>query len=128
MEHAQSATDPLDLLTVPSDKQANAQLHYVWAILVQDGAMKKARNALAGHGSEIWRLLCEECGPRHRRRFQAMLSAILRVQLRDPLVSLTMVLRGKYMRMKTRVENPFTDEVLAATDITGIDSATVAQR
>ena len=56
MEHAQSATDWLDLPTAPSDKQVIAQLYYVLAMLVKDGAMKKARNALVGHGSGIWRL------------------------------------------------------------------------
>ena len=85
MEHAQSATDWLDLPTAPSDKQVNAQLYYVLAMLVKDGAMKKARNALVGHGSGIWRLLCKEYEPRQRRRFQAMLSAILRVQRKEPL-------------------------------------------
>ena len=59
------------------------QLYNVLAMLVKYRAMKKARNALVGHGSEIWRLLCEEYEPRQGRRIQAMLSAILRVQLRS---------------------------------------------
>ena len=85
MEHAQSEMEPLDLPTSPSDRQVNAQLYCVLAMLVKDGALKKARNAPVGHGSEIWRLLCEEYEQRQRRRFHAMLSAILRVQLREPL-------------------------------------------
>ena len=84
IEHAQSATDPLDLPSAPSDRQVNAQLYFVLAMLLKDGAMKKAPNALVGHGSEMWRLLCEEYEPRQRRRFQAMPRAILRVQLREP--------------------------------------------
>ena len=74
MEHAQRAADSLDLRTAPSDKQNNAQLYNVLAMLEKDVAMKQARNALVGHGSEIWRLLCEEYEPRQRRRCQAMLS------------------------------------------------------
>ena len=61
MKHAQSPTDPLDSPTAPSDKQVHAQLHYVLVMFVKDGAMKKARNAPVGHGSDIWRLLCKEC-------------------------------------------------------------------
>ena len=85
MEHAQGEIEPLDLPTSPSDRQVNAQLYCVLAMLVKDGALKKARNAPVGHGSEIWRLLCDEYEQRQRRRFHALLSAILRVQLREPL-------------------------------------------
>ena len=81
MEHEQSATDQLDLPTAPSDKQVNAHLYCVLAILVKDGVMKQARNAPVGHGSEIWSLSCEQDEPRQRQRFQAMLSAIQIVQL-----------------------------------------------
>ena len=47
-----------------SDRQVNAQLFYVLAVLVKDGVMKKARNALVGHSREIWKLRCEEYEPR----------------------------------------------------------------
>ena len=85
MEHAQSATEPWDLPAAASVNQANAQLRYVLVVLVKDGAMKQAGNAPVGHGREIWRLKCEEYDTHQRRRFQAMLSAILKVQLREPL-------------------------------------------
>ena len=67
--HAQSATEPLNVPAAPSDNEVNAQLHYVLAMLAKDKAMKKARNALLGHGNEIWRLKREEYEPRQRRRF-----------------------------------------------------------
>ena len=54
-----------------------------------------------------------------------MLSAIQRVQLREPLETLATALRG--MPAKTRVENPVPVEILAATVIAGVDNATVAQ-
>ena len=56
-----------------------------------------------------------------------MLSAILRVQLREPLGSLSTALRGKCMPAKTSVEKPIPDEILASTVIAGIENATVAQ-
>ena len=56
MEHALSATGPLTLSTAPSDKEVNAQLYSVLAMLVKDEAMQKGRTCVAGHGSEIWRL------------------------------------------------------------------------
>ena len=116
MEHAQSATDLLDLPTAPSDNQVNAQLYYVLAVLVKDGAMKKARNTRMSHGSEIWSLLCEEYEPRQRRRFQAMLSAILRVQLKEPPgVSLDGFQRQVHA-YEDQSGTPIPDEILAATD------------
>ena len=53
MEHAQGEIEPLDLPVALGDRQVIAQLYCVLAILVKDGAMKKARNAVVGHGSEI---------------------------------------------------------------------------
>ena len=38
-----------------------------------------------GHVCVILKLLCEEYGPRQRRRLRSMLSAIMRAQLREPL-------------------------------------------
>ena len=112
MEHAQSATDTLGLPTAPSDNQVNAQLYYVLAMLVKDRAMKKARNALVGHGSEIWRLLCEEYKRRQRTRFQDM----LRVQVREPLgESLDSFERQAHAEDQTG--EPILDEMLAATVI-----------
>ena len=84
LEHAQGEVEPLAVLVTPSDKQVNAQLFHVLAMLVKEVAMKKARNAPVGLGIEIWRLLCEEYEPRKRRKFLGMLSAILWVQLREP--------------------------------------------
>ena len=127
MVHAQSATEPQTFPTAQSDVQVNAQLYYVLAMLVKDGAMKRARNAPVGHGSEIWRLLCEKYEPRRRRRFQAMLSATLSVQLKEPLgVSLDSFER-QVRAYEDQSGKQIPDEILAATVIAGIDNATVAQ-
>ena len=48
-------------------------------------ALKKAKSAPQGHGAEVWRLLVSEYEPKARRRYQAMLSNLLRVELHDPL-------------------------------------------
>ena len=126
MEHVQSATDPLDLPTAPNDNQVNAQLYYVLAMLVVDGVMKKARNAPVGHGSDIWRMLCGEYEPRQRRRFQSMLGAIVRVQLRKPLGKSLESLERQVHAYEDQSVKPIPVEILAATVIAGIDKATVA--
>ena len=115
MEHAESATGPLDLPTEPS------------AMLVKDGAMKKARNALVGHSSEIWRLLCEEYEPRQRRRLRAMLSAVLRVQLREPLGEFLDGFERQVHAYEDQSGKPIQVEIVAAIVIAAIDNATVAQ-
>ena len=56
MEHAPGEREPLDLPTAPSDSQLHAQLCCVPAMLMKGGALTKARNALVGHGSDIWTL------------------------------------------------------------------------
>ena len=120
MEHAQSATEPWDLPAAASDNQANAQLRYVLGMLVKDGAMETAGNESMGHGSEIWRLKCEEYEPRQRRRFRAMMSA------ENLWVSLWTSLRGKCAN-EDQSGKLVLDEILAATVSAGIDDATVAQ-
>ena len=127
MEHVQSATDPLDLPTAPGDNQVNAQLYHVLAVLVKDGAMKKARNAPVGDGSESWRLLCEDYEPRQKQRCQAMLSAILRVQLREPLGESLDNFEKQVHAYEDQSGKPIPDELLAATVVAGSDNATEAQ-
>ncbi|CAK0863201.1 unnamed protein product [Prorocentrum cordatum] len=65
--------------------QANGQPYYVLVMLAKGAALKKAKSAPVGHGSEAWRLLVYEYEPKPRRRFQAMLSSVLRAKLPDPL-------------------------------------------
>ena len=127
MEHAQSATEPWDLPAAASDNQANAQLRHVLGMLVKDGAMEKAGNASVGHGNEIWRLKCEEYEPRQRRRFRAMMSAILKVQLREPLGESLDSFESQVHAFEDHCGKLILDEILAATVIAGIDNATVAQ-
>ena len=105
----------------------HAQLCYVLAVLMKDGAMKKARNAPVRHGSEIWRWLCEEYDTRQRRRFQTMLSAILRVQLKEPLGESLDGFERQVHAYEDQNGKPTPDEILAATVIAGIDNATEAQ-
>ena len=77
MEHVLAEPEPLCTPVGQVDGQVNAQLYHVLVMLV-DSAMRKARCA------PVWSFFGEECVTRQRRRFQAMLSAILRVQLRAP--------------------------------------------
>ena len=126
MEHAQSAADWLELPTSPSDNQVNAQLHSVLAMIVIDGAMKKARNALVCKNREIWSLLCEEYQPRQRRRLQAMLSTTLNVQLRESLgESLDSFLKQVHA-YEDQSGKTSLDEILGATVFAGMDNATLA--
>ena len=127
MAHAQSATEPWDLPAAASVNQANAQLRYVLVMLVKDGAMKKAEHKSVGHGSEIWRFKCEEYGTHQRRRFRAMMSAILKVQLREPLGGSLDSFEREVHAYEDHCGKPILDEILAATVSAGIDNATVAQ-
>ena len=88
--------------------------------------MKKDRNALVGGGSEIWRL-GEEYEPRQRRRFQAVLSAILRVQVREPLGGAFDSFERQLHAYEDQSGETILHELRAATVIAGIDNATVAQ-
>ena len=126
MEHAQSATDPLDLPTAPSDKQAKY------------AAISRFDNAFDGRvhedgskrsfGSRQWRLLREEYEPRQRRRYQAMLSATLRVQLTEPVGESLDGFERQVPACEDQSGKPTPDERLAATVTTGIDNATLALR
>jgi len=87
MQAAQGEENTVGLPEDPEDQRANNQLYFVLAMLVKDMAMKRVRSAPEGHGAEAWRLLCEEYEPRRPKRFQVMLSSILRPVLKDPLGS-----------------------------------------
>ena len=81
----------------PSGRDRTARLaHSAKRQQGQRTVAPRARNARGGRSHEegskrtcgsrqLDRLLCEEYEPRQIRRFQAMVSAILRVQLREPL-------------------------------------------
>jgi hypothetical protein len=76
-------------LVVPTDAidlALSAQLYYVLCLSVKDRALEKLRAAPVGNGLEVWRLFCEEWEPRQRMRFTAMLTSILRVELKDPVL------------------------------------------
>ncbi len=85
MDHAQASDVPLPEPTDRQDRQLHEQLYFAISILVCDAAMKNSRAAPEGRGTEAWRLLCDEFELRIARRFQAVLSAILRSSLKDPL-------------------------------------------
>ena len=69
-----------------TDISLSAQLYYVLCLSVKDRALEKLRAAPVANGLEVWRLFCEEWEPRQRMRFTAMLTSILRVELKDPVV------------------------------------------
>ena len=71
-------------------------------------------------------LLCEENEPRQRRRFQALLSALLRVQLREHLEE-SLEFATQVHGYEDHCGKPIQDAILAATVIAGINNATVAQ-
>ena len=81
--------------------------------------MKKARNAPVGHGSENANHVKDQ-------KFQAVLSAILRVQLGEPLEESLDGFERQVHANEEQSGKPFLDEILAATVIAGIDNATVA--
>ena len=85
--------------------------------------MKKARNAPVVYGSDIWRLL----GEGQRRRSQAMLSAILGVQLRQPLVEARDSFERQLDAHEDQRGETIPDEILAVTVIARTDIVTVAQ-
>ena len=86
MEAAQGQP-ALIMPTDPADQAISAQLHYVLALSCKERALEKLRAAPIGNGLEIWRLFCEEWEPRQRMRFTAMLTSILRIELKDPIIS-----------------------------------------
>ena len=65
--------------------------------------------------------------PRRRRRSQAMLSAILRVQLKEPLRESLDSFERQVHAYEDQRGKPTPEEILGATVIAGIDNATVAQ-
>ena len=69
-----------------TDISLSAQLYYVLCLSVKDRALEKLRAAPVANGLEVWRLFCDEWEPRQRMRFTAMLTSILRVELKDPVL------------------------------------------
>ena len=86
MEAAQGQP-ALIMPTDPADQAISAQLYYALALSCKERALEKLRAAPIGNGLEIWRLFCEEWEPRQRMRFTAMLTSILRIELKDPIIS-----------------------------------------
>ena len=66
--------------------------------------------------------------PRQRRIFQAILSAILRAQLREPVGESLDRFERQVHAYEDQSGKPLLDEIFAATVIGGIDNATVEQR
>ena len=123
VEYAQAELESLSAPIDAVEKQVIAKMYYVLVMLVKDSAIQKAPNALVGRGSESWILLCEECD---LRRCQVLLSAIMRVHLREHLgESLDNLERQVEGRPKWHGDAP--DEVVAATVIAASDDSTVAQ-
>ena len=54
IEHARAGPEPLNAPVDQVDRQLNAQQQRVSVMLLKDGALKNARTAPVGHGSEFW--------------------------------------------------------------------------
>ena len=127
LAHAEIQDKPCGQFGEEAGVQATAQLYYILVMLMKGAAMKKARTAIAGHGAEVWRLLCLEYEPKQRRRFQAMLANVLRARLPEPLGESLDAFERQVKQYEDQSTTKIADSVLAASLLAGIESPTISQ-
>ena len=85
MKHAQDS-EIMVVTNNTTDHALSAQLYYILVLMVKDRALVKLRTAPTGNGFECWRLFCAEWEPKQKGRLTAMLTSILKCELKDPLL------------------------------------------
>eukprot|EP00971_Amphidinium_carterae_P340261 6478495-Amphidinium_carterae.1 len=84
MDRAVAATSPI-YPTADREKELAQQLFLMLALSTSGRALEKIRSCSYGEGLECWRQLHVEYEPRQPQRFSAMLSALLKVEFKEPL-------------------------------------------